>query len=351
MVRDEGNVLTVLGPVPADQLGVTLTHEHIFVDGRKYFRAPDDPLAAAELDGPVTAGMRGYLTYYDYWNADNLILDDYQAAVSELGHFRVRGGGAICDVSSRGIRIDRMISALPRLSSALGLHIVVGTGCYISPHHEDFVKTATAAELASLFIREISEGIGDSGVRTGILGEIGLSTPPDRSELCVLEAAACAHRATGAPIIIHQSDFREYRVPHMALDLLERQGVGLHRVVIAHSGFGPGIGPLAAAAERGCYIAFDHFGMTGYERDLDWQLPQELDYIRRVMGLIEKGFAERILLSHDVCAKTHLRAYGGHGYAHILGLVRTMFSRAGLTESSYRTLMVANPARLLSLGN
>lgn len=348
-MRDRGKALTVLGPVSPDKLGVTLTHEHIFIDGRKYFRKPDDPMAAIELTGPVTAEMRGYLQYYDYWHADNLILDDYATALSELRRFHSRGGRTICDVSSRGIRIDRLLPDLPRLSAALGLHIIVGTGCYISSQHEAFIKDTSVKELASLFIREVDEGIGDTGIRAGILGEIGLSNPPDGAELRVLEATADAHRATGAPIMIHQSDFREYRIPHMALDLLEQWGVALDRVVIAHSGFGTDVEPLAAAAARGAYISFDHFGMPGYERDLDWQLPQELDYVKRVMALVKSGYAERVLVSHDVCAKTHLRTYGGHGYAHILALVRTMFARAGMTDDQYHTIMQSNPARLLPL--
>jgi predicted metal-dependent phosphotriesterase family hydrolase len=54
-MRDEGKAVTVLGPVSPDELGLALTHEHIFIDGRKYFRKPDDPIAAAELAGPVTS--------------------------------------------------------------------------------------------------------------------------------------------------------------------------------------------------------------------------------------------------------------------------------------------------------
>jgi phosphotriesterase-related protein len=346
---DRGSVLTTAGPIAPEEVGIALTHEHIFADLSKYYVAPEDPVLRDELRGPVRIDMLGYLRLVDYWNEDNLVLDDYELALDELRRFRRLGGRTVCDVSSRGIRVDRMIGGLRLLSTALGLNIVVGTGCYIAAHHEAFVAESSIEELADLFVREILEGIGHSGVRAGVIGEIGLSTPPEAAELKVLKAAGRAHVHTGAPIIIHQSDLYDYQVPSRALDLLEQEGVRAERVVIAHSGFGEDLRPLATVARRGAYVAFDHFGMSGYERDLNWQLPQELDYVKRVMELVDAGYIERLLLSHDVCNKIHLRRYGGHGYDHLLGIGKSMFLRAGLSDSDYELVMMKNPARLLTI--
>lgn len=342
-------VITIRGPVRPEELGVTLTHEHVLVDLTGYYKPPDDLVTSAELAGPVRPDQRGILEYYDYWSRDNLILNDIGTAIAELRYFTARGGRSICDVSSRGIRLDGQLSELRTLSEALDLNVIVGTGCYIESHQEPLVATMPAEDLAELFIREIVEGIDDSGVRAGILGEIGLSTPPSAAELRFLEAAAVAHRATGAAIVVHQSDYRDFQVPHLALDLLEALGVSSDRVVIAHACFCADVERIAAVAERGAYVAFDHFGMPGYERDIDWQLPRDLDYVRRVIALVEAGHVLRLLLSHDICVKTHLRAFGGHGYSHLLGVVRDMFSRSGLAPQDFDTMMLTNPACLLPL--
>lgn len=342
-------VITVRGPVRPEDLGVTLTHEHVFVDLTGYYRPPDDPVASTELAGPVTPEQHGILEYFDYWSRDNLVLNDLRTAIAELRYFTARGGRSICDVSSRGIRLDNRLGELRILSEVLDLNIVVGTGCYIDSHQESFVATTQVEDLAELFVREITEGIEGSGVRAGILGEIGLSTPPTATELRVLEAAAVAHGATGAPIVVHQSDYRDFRVPHVALDLLEANGVAMDRVAIAHACFCADVERIATAAARGAYVAFDHFGMPGYERDIDWQLPRDLDYVRQVIALVEAGHVQRLLLSHDICAKSHLRTFGGHGYSHLLGVARAMFTRSGLTAVDYETMMVANAARLLPL--
>lgn len=348
-LREEGLVVTVSGPTMPARLGVTLTHEHVFADLTGYYEEPDDPVAAVELTGPVQPHMRGHLAYHDCWNRDNLLLDDPALAVRELRHFVSRGGGTVCDVSSRGIRIDRLLAQLPAVADGAGVTLIVGSGCYVASHHEPFVASASVAELARLFVGEIVEGISDTGVRAGILGELGLSTPPSPAEWRVLRAAARAHRSTGAPLVIHQGDLERFRIPHMALDLLAEESVAPQRVVIGHANFNPGTAAVRSVLDRGAFVAFDHFGMSGYERRINWQLPPERNYVDQVVELVRAGYGDRILLSHDVCAKTHLRTFGGHGYGHLLGVVTTMFQRAGLAEEELATMMVANAATVLSL--
>jgi phosphotriesterase-related protein len=350
IVEDEGMVITVNGPIDPSEVGIALTHEHVFVDLRKYYRPSPDADTAQELDGPVQMNMLGHLRLMDYQNLDNLVLDNYEVATKELARFRKRGGKTICDVSSRGIRIDHLLPSLRRISRSLGLNIVVGTGCYIASYHEPFVGKAEGTDLAALFAKEITLGIGSSGIRAGMIGEIGLGAPPVDVELTVLKAAGWAHLETGAPIIIHQSERKEYSVAHRGLDVLEHEGVRPERVVIAHAGLAEDLNGLEALVRRGAYVAFDHFGMPKYEVELNWQFPQELDYIRRIMSLIDGGHIKRILMAHDVCTKIHLRTYGGTGYDHLLAVTKQMFARAGLSGAAFEQLMRSNPTQVLTIG-
>jgi phosphotriesterase-related protein len=342
--------VTVTGAVDPRSLGVTLTHEHIFVDLSQKYEHPEDQDIASELEGPVAIEMLGHLRMRYKWNRDNLILRDPKESLAELARFRRMGGGTVCDLSSRGIRIDALLLQLRRLSKALGLHIIVGTGYYVAPHHDSFAAAATIDQLAQLFVREIEVGMGHERVRAGILGEIGLSQPPKEVEIRVLRAAARAHLLTGAPIVVHQRDYEHYRVPHAALDILAEEGVVSNRVVIGHSGDAQDLSSVRAAAERGAYIAYDFFGIPGYDPESNRQLPQEREYVDGVLCLVMEGFITRVLLSHDICTKAHLHRYGGHGYDHLQRWVKPMLLKAGLTEDDFDTIMVRNPARLLALG-
>lgn len=349
-LRDAGRVITVTGAIDPEEVGVALVHEHVFVDLHRYHVPAPDPLRAASLAGPVAMRNLGDLRHHPEWSLDNLVLDDEAVATDEVMRWAVAGGRTICDVSSRGIRIDEKLPRLAQVARATGVNVVVGTGCYIAAHHESFVRTADVEGLAELFTREATIGIGSTGIRAGIIGEVGLGTPPHPDERKVLRAAAEAHRATGAPIVLHHSDGLTYQVPMSALDALAGWGVDPQRVVVAHCGFRSDVAPLRELVRRGAYVSFDHFGMPGYETELNWQYPQELDYVVRVLELIEDGAVERVLLSHDVCAKTHLRCFGGTGYDHMHTFVRDLFLRSGLSENDFETMTVANPARMLTLG-
>lgn len=347
---EAGRVVTVTGAIDPEEVGAALVHEHVFVNLHRYHVPAPDPLLAANLAGPVAMHHLGHLRNHPEWSLDNMVLDDEAAATDEVRRWAVAGGQTICDVSSRGIRIDTKLPDLRRLALATGVHVVVGTGCYIAAHHEPFVATADTEVLAELFTREITVGIGSTGIRAGIIGEIGLGTPPHPDEWKVLRAAAQAHQATGAPIVLHHSDGRTYQVPMAALDALAGWGVDPRRVVVAHCGFYSDVAPLGELARRGAYVSFDHFGMPGYESELNWQYPQELDYVVRVLELIEDGAIERVLLSHDVCAKTQLRCFGGTGYDHMHTFVRALFVRSGLSKNDFETMTVANPKQVLTLG-
>lgn len=355
-MRDAGKVITVNGPIDADRLGVTLTHEHLLIDMGKYFEPHEDPAVAAELDGPLSIEMLGVMKHNYRANRDNQYLDSPELALREALRFKAREGGAICDLTTNGIRVADHAKHLRWLSRVSGLHVVFGAGAYVRLFHPDWVTTDTIDQLADRFVREVEEGIGTEQVRAGVIGEIGLSAGLDPAatydgidpqEEKVLRAAGRAHLQTGAAIVVHQVDL-DFVIPHLALDVLEEEGVRPDRVVIAHAGDRPQLEPLYRAMRRGATLAFDNIGFEYYFKA--YEFPSDGELARRVARIVEAGFADHLVLSHDVCKKHHLRRFGGYGYDHILVDFRPMLERLGVNEKAFETMMVDNPRRLLPLG-
>jgi phosphotriesterase-related protein len=255
-------VRTVLGDVPASQLGVTLSHEHVFIDCRTW-------LTAAGSVPPGVNRNEKHPRIEDLWwfrqwpnsSETNLLLDDYDLAVSEIGMFRDCGGKALVDVTPTRA-LGRDPRALRDVALATGLHIVCGTGLYVHPTHPVAAQAASAQDLAAQMADEITGGIEDTGIRAGVIGEIGTSWPIHPAERKILDAASLAQRQTGAAITIHTAcDFPQARPALAVADFLAATGADLSRVIMGHldtSVDAPGYAEETAAL--GCYIEFDLFG-------------------------------------------------------------------------------------------
>jgi phosphotriesterase-related protein len=160
-----------------------------------------------------------------------------------------------------------------------------------------------------------------------------------------------AQRATGAPISIHPG--RNEEAPLTVMDILTRAGCDPGRCIMGHLDrtlFSSE--DLLELAATGCYLEFDLFGQeSSYYAHAPIDMPNDamrIDYIR---DLIDAGFGERTLVSHDICQKTNLVSYGGHGYAHILENVVPVMLRKGLTASDVEKILIHNPARILALAD
>jgi phosphotriesterase-related protein len=358
-----GQVLTVRGPVDPSALGVTLSHEHIFIDLRRthlpYRRwvIRDDRVVAevADEDFPATELVRWETKLGDANLADarrleaitdNYLLADEEVAVRELEFFRAAGGGAVMDVTSIGLKRDPL--AVRRVSERTGLHVVMGTGWYQRVYHPDDMHRRSVDDLTEIIVREVSEGIHDghrrTDVRAGIIGEIGINGDPLISqERTSMRAAARAARLTGAPIVIHLGGAG--REKHETLDIVESEGVDLGRVVLGHSDSIASDTPfITELLGRGILVAFDTLGIdpTIEDPSMAW------DVAAAIPRLLDAGYEDRIVLSQDICWKISLRAYGGPGYAWILEHFLPRLRADGIPESAIEAFMVRNPARLLT---
>jgi phosphotriesterase-related protein len=301
------DVITVLGPISPERLGLTLPHEHLFLDLFRITRIRDQRL-----------------------NDEPLMID-------EVNRFKACGGGTIVELSNHGL--DPNPAALRRVSEATGVNIVRGCGWYREPYYDHrYIAERPTRDLAADFILEIEQGDPASGVRPGIIGEIGADLSyVSPAEEKVHRAAARAHVRTGLAITTHSL---ESPVGLQQLDLFEEEGADLRRVVVGHAATWPHPDYHEAIARRGAYVQFDTVrGLRRY--DTDQQTRLTLEFIRR-------GYLEQLLLSHDCCFQSHLVAYEGNGFAYIPTQFVPRLKEAGLSTEQIRMLLVENPRRVLS---
>ena len=309
------HVQTVLGPIGPADLGVTLPHEHTQIH------------------------LWQIANRWDYWE----LTRDAPLIREELGRFRAAGGSALVDLTLPGVGRDP--DWLVELARDTGLHLVMGCGWYREAYYpaEALIDRRSVDELADELVREATEGIGATGIRPGIIGEIGTDKPwVSALEERVHRAAARASRRTGLAITTHgvMSD-----VGRAQLRIFEEEGVDPARVVIGHADSYPSLEHYLAIVDRGASVEFDFLGMSF--------TPQEQYGEERTAGLLcellARGHAERILLSQDVCHNSQLKRYGGNGYVHLAETFLPRLRAAGVSEAEIETMTVSNPRRILTI--
>jgi phosphotriesterase-related protein len=309
------HVQTVLGPVDPAALGWTLPHEHTAI---ALWHIPNR---------------------WDYWE----LRRDEPIIVEELEAFRAAGGGALVDVTLDGVGRDP--EWLVGLARTTGLHIVMGSGWYRGAHYpaEALVDRRSVEALADVIVRDATVGVADTGVRAGVIGEIGTDKPwLSAQEERVHRAVARAARRTGLGITTHAV---QSTVGLDQLDVFEAEGADLTRVVIGHADSNPSLDYHLAIVERGASVEFDFLGMsfTPLERHGEGRI---VDNLRE---LLARGHVERILLSQDVCHDSQLKRYGGNGYTYLADTFLPRLRAAGVSEAEIRTITVDNPRRLLTI--
>jgi phosphotriesterase-related protein len=307
----KGNVMTVEGLIASHEMGITLPHEHLIVQGWD-FRDPN----------------------YFY------------SAYLELEPYVLAGGKTLVDLTPIGR--DRDVSFIRRLSQKAGIQLVLGTGYYKEAWLPPEMREMSVQQLSQVMVMEFEEGIGDTNIKAGVIGEIGLGIPISFTERKVLEACAIVQQETGAAVFLHFDPGVEEHDYRQALNVLETEGVDLGRVVVSHLIPRPdNLELIVELAGRGCYVGFDLFCQ---ER---WPLANDLIdthpdvQISSVRGFIDYGLLDKILISQNVCHVTHLTVNGGLGYGHVLKIVVPRFRTYGISDRQIQTMMVDNPARLI----
>jgi phosphotriesterase-related protein len=338
----KGKVQTVLGPIEPEDLGPTLIHEHILCD-------LTPPGLSAPDGGETEITLENVWEIRYHWNKHpgNCRLDDYGVAVKELRRTKADGGGAVVDQTSRGMKRDP--SGLRKVSEQAGVHIIMVCGYYVEESWPREGGTGSSDAMAEAMISEFCDGAEGTGVCAGLIGEIGCSHPWTDSEKRVMEAAVKAQRSTGASISVHPG--RDPEAPFEIIRFVESRGGDPGRTIMGHLDrtlFD--VDALTRLARTGCMLEWDFFGIeSSYYPFQDIDLPNDGTRLSLIRALMERGFSERILISQDICTKTRLVTYGGHGYGHIFRNVVPIMRRRGFRDPEIRTLLWENPRRLLTL--
>jgi phosphotriesterase-related protein len=341
-----GQVQTVLGPVSPEHLGPTMTHEHLLIDFTCMFKPPPEASELARAYEPIAIHNLGWVRYNYLSSRDNLLLLDEDTAIAEALLYKRAGGGAIVDATTYGIGRDPR--ALARIARATGLNIIMGAGFYVDAVHPKGMDALSDADLARQIAGEITTGVGNTGVKAGIIGEIGCTWPLTQNERKVLRAAARAQRETGAPILVHPG--RNEAAPLEILEVLAEAGADIGRTIMGHlDRTVADFGALLEVARSGCYLEYDLFGQeSSYYPLSDFDMlsdAQRLGYLKR---LVAEGYGDRLLVAHDICTKHRLVRYGGHGFSHILDNIVPRMQRKGFSEEDIHAITVTNPARILA---
>ena len=340
---------TVLGDIPAELAGVVLPHEHLICDSTVWLQDPIDSVGARMAGAQIAIENLWWMRQFPNTSREVVILDDEGIAISELRMFAEAGGSTLVDLTTPGIGRD--VEALSRISARSGVHIVAATGFYIAAAHPSRVSTESISGLATEMIKEIAEGIGDTGIRAGVIGELGVSHPIDPNEAKVLRAAAHAQIETGAAISVHTAAHAiDVNSALEIADILKDAGADMDRVVMGHldtSLHRPDY--HRAVAERGCFLEFDLFGHEFFESENGFQSFGDTETARAVALLAAEGHADQLLVSQDTCYKIQLTEYGGYGYAHILRSIVPRLRLWGLAEDDIRKILVENPRRAFAI--
>ncbi|MGH1562097.1 phosphotriesterase family protein [Mumia sp. DW29H23] len=313
-------VQTVTGPVDSADLGRTLVHEHIIIVGEEFRE-----------------------NYADDWDEDQRVAD----AVRDLTELKSLGIDTIMDPTVLGL--GRYIPRIQRIAEQIDLNVVAATGLYtyneipFQFHYSGPGLLFDVPEpLTEMFVRDLTEGIADTGVRAAFLKcaieEQGLTPGVER----VMRAVGQAHVQTGAPITVHTN-------PHtgsglVAQRVLAEEGVDLTKVVIGHSGDTTDVDYLSKLAEAGSLLGMDRFG-------LDVLLPFE-DRVNTIVELVRRGFVENVVIAHDASCFIDWFPAGAKeqvvpkwNFRHISEDVIPALLERGVTEGDLETILVDNPRR------
>ncbi len=331
---------TVLGPIEGNDLGVVSPHEHIFIDMRSCVEPPkgDTILFYSKL----VAENRGEVFSDPYAILDNALLEGEEDAVKELQDFKKWGGTTIVDCTLD--EIGRDPEALKRVSEKTGVNIILGCGHYYHKAHFPYVKEASVETLADEMRKDILEGIGDSGIKAGLIGEIGTSATVTDDEKKVLTAAGIVAAETGKAVHVHTDLYTENGID--IVNILKAEGMSLQKICIDHIDVWLRPDYILKLLDMGVYVEFDNFGKEFYVSEKR-RFCYDLERIRLMKQLIDRGYKNQILLSNDICLKTMWRKFGGTGYSHILRTVKLMAMENGIDEKTYMSLLMDNPKNFL----
>lgn len=296
-------IQTVTGKIKPEELGVCACHEHLYID-----------LSHVKKN-------------------DDTCLQDVEVVMEDLKSFRELGGKSIIEVTNDGMGRD--VEKLAEISQTLDLHIIASTGCYKDPFIPQEKLKWDRDMFAEWMINEIENGINGTGIKPGVIGEIGSSLNMFQPiEVELFHGAIIAAKESKLPLSTHTT------LGTLAIEQVElflREGIPLEQIIIGHQDLNKHDEVVLEVLSSGAFVALDTIGKENYRSDED--------RILSLLNFLEKGFENQLLLSSDLTRKSHLRANGGQGYDVVLREFIPRLRRKGISNTVIEKLLIQNPQK------
>jgi phosphotriesterase-related protein len=303
-------VQSVTGPIPSEELGITLVHEHVL----------------------STIKSIGFSPLLDYKRSN---------------------GSCLVDVTPIGSPLERSAAELRKLSEETGIYIIASTGFYKEPYLPKFLFKMGVSAIADLFIKDITEGMENKGIKAGIIGEVGSSyNQITRQEEKILRAAARAQRRTGVPLVTHTT---HGTMGLAQLEILEEEGADLDRVVIGHCDLNSDLDYHLSIARRGAYLGYDTIGKQCWlsaVRGEKFAYQKDDSRIHLILEVLDKGFGDRIVISSDIIVdelKFNQKTLGKFKYNYLLDIFLPKLREKGVNKQEIDLIIKENPKHLLTV--
>lgn len=342
------NIMTVLGPVNLQEVGITYTHEHLSMTFGAFRCEPPShiPNAAEISQLPFDITRLGIMRQYPMSFSANLTLD--KAAVKkDVVSFKAAGGDCFVENSVTGL--ERDIEFVRNVSKDTGLKVVAGTGFYVDATQKGGTRHLTSEEMAQFITKEFTEGIDGTDIKAGVIGEVGCSWPLTNFERHSLEASAAVQQSHGKPVIIHPG--REAKALFETMRVFTESGGDPKLTIMSHLDRSLHTEEeILEFAKLGCICEYDLFGIevSHYQLATAVDMPSDAERIRRIRLLLQNSYEDSIVISHDVHTNHRLTSFGGHGYTHILQNVVPMMLARGITQDQIDKMIIHTPKRWLA---
>lgn len=334
-------ITTIFGDIEAKTVGHILPHEHTMSDMTRMLKPTGDP----EFYEPLSLSNYGLVRLNPFSVRDNAVFRDENIIIYELKKFKEAGGDMFVNL---GTGRSRNPESLRRIAEATGVKICISCGKYLDGTAED--QAMTEQEIYDEIINDLTVGIYGTDMRAGVIGEIGTGDVMTDFQKRSLRAAARAQRDTGAGLQIHASLWT--REGLNALDMAIKEGAKAERICIDHVDVKLDEEYILSILKTGASVEFDDFGKEFYcdQRRTNFLLGSfatDVERVKFIKMLCDKGYSKQILLSQDICLKSMFHQFGGWGYDHIITNIVPMMEDFGISSGDIELMTVINPRNLM----
>lgn len=340
-------IQTVTGAISRKDVKAALAHEHILSDLRPLVA----PLDNGVFYDKVALENYGELSRNPYAVLDNAILEDKECLSDEFARLKKADCNLIIDVTTADFGRDPV--SLKKLSEETGIYIVAGCGCYIDSAVSIELKSKTVSQLRDIILRDLNIGMDGTDIKAGVIGEIGSGMEISENEYKFLQAAAEAQAETGVGMHIHACLWNAEGLN--ALKYAVSKGANPEKICVDHVDVMLNQDYILGILNEGAYVEFDDFGKEYYvdRRNRNLLLHSfatDVERVKFLKELIDKGFTKQILISNDICLKSMLHKYGGWGYDHIFKNIVPMMEDFSISREDIKTILYENPLNFVERG-